>query len=470
MLLRFGGILSVDSNSAVDQRDPGQTDPWGERMPRTVGLWSAVAVLVGVTVGSGIFRVPATVATMLHSPGPAMLCWALGGVVALSGALSVAELAASMPRSGGIFAYLLEGYGPLPAFLFGWTELAVIRASALGATATIFADYLGYFIPLHSEQVHWVAAATILMVGLLNYIGVKRAIAVLTPATVAKFVALLVLGVLAFTAVSAGGAVAHHRVIWRGGPQLSLIATALIPVMWTYDGWADLSFMGGEVVRPQRTLPLALIIGTCCVMFVYLVVNLGFWYALPAAQIAHAPLVATTVAQHIPLIGAFGTGLIAAVVLLSTFSGLHASLMTGSRVIFAMGDRGLLFRSVGRVSPRFNSPSVAIWISTLLGCVYVMENDFAQLADRFVLGLWPFYVLTVAGVYVLRRKRPDLPRPYRTWGYPVVPAVFLLASFGMLTNALITDPSGTGITLLIIVVGIPIYYLWRRFTPDSSAA
>ena len=437
-------------------------------MPRTVGLWSAVAVLVGVTVGSGIFRVPATVAGMLHSPGPAMLCWTLGGIVALAGALSVAELAAAMPRSGGIFAYLLEGYGPLPAFLFGWTELAVIRASALGATSTIFAEYLGYFIPLSPEQVHLVAAATILVVGTINYVGVKRAVAVLTPATAAKYGALLILGLLAFTAVSGAGA-AHHRVIWQGGPQLSLIATALVPVMWTYDGWADLSFMGGEVAEPQRTLPLALIIGTCCVMLVYLVVNLGFWYALPADAIARAPLVATTVAQHIPLIGGAGAAVIAAIVLLATFSGLHASLMTGSRVIFAMGDRGLLFRSVGRVSPRFHSPSVAIWVATVLGCVYVMQNDFAQLADRFVLGLWPFYVLTVAGVYVLRRTRPDLPRPYRTWGYPLVPAVFLLASLGMLANALVTDPRDTGMTLLVIVAGIPIYYLWRRFTPRSAA-
>lgn len=454
---------------ALGERQSAVADPWGERMPRTVGLWSAVVVLVGVTVGSGIFRVPATVDGLLHSPGPAMLCWTLGGLVALAGALSVAELAAAMPRSGGIFAYLLEAYGPLPAFLFGWTELAVIRASALGATSTIFAEYLGYFIPLTPAQVHWVAAATILTVGTINYIGVKRAVAVLAPATVAKFAALLVLGLLAFSAVSGATAAPAHRIIWQGGAHWSLIATALVPVMWTYDGWADVSFMGGEVIRPQRTLPLALIIGTCCVMLVYLVVNLGFLYALPAEAIAHAPLVATTVAQHIPLIGSAGAVVIAAVVLLSTFSGLHASLMTGSRVIFAMGDRGLLFRSVARVSPRFQSPSVAIWIATVLGCVYVMQNDFAQLADRFVLGLWPFYVLTVAGVYVLRYRQPDLERPYRTWGYPIVPAVFLLASLGMLANALVTDPRDTGVTLLVIVAGIPIYYLWRRFTTPQAA-
>ncbi len=451
----------------VQEEQPAVADRWGERMPRTVGLWSAVTVLVGVTVGSGIFRVPATVAALLSSPGPAMLCWLIGGLVALTGALSVAELAAALPRSGGIFAYLLEGYGPLPAFLFGWTELAVIRASALGATSTVFAEYLGYFIPFTPAQVHEVAATAILVVGVINYIGVRRAVAVLAPATAAKYAALLALGLLAFTAVSGGSA--HHRILWEGGAQASLIATALVPVMWTYDGWADVSFMGGEIHEPQRTLPLALILGTCCVMLVYVVVNLGFWYALPASQIAHAPLVATTVATHIPMFGGAGVAVIAGVVLLSTFSGLHASLMTGSRVLFAMGDRGLLFRTVGRVSPRFQSPSVAIWLSTALGIAYVLQNDFAQLAARFVLGLWPFYVLTVAGVYVLRRKRPDLERPYRTWGYPVVPALFLLASLGMLANSLVTDPRDTGVTLLVIVVGIPIYYVWRRLTRQSQA-
>ena len=450
------------------QEGHGKADHWGERMPRTVGLWSAVTVLVGVTVGSGIFRVPATVAALLHSPGPAMLCWLAGGLLALTGALSVAELAAALPRSGGIFAYLLEAYGSLPAFLFGWTELAVIRASALGATSTIFAEYLGYFIRLTPWEVHEVAAAAIVVVGIINYIGVRRAVAVLAPATAAKYAALLALGLLAFTAVSAGSA--HHRVLWQGGAQASLIVTALVPVMWTYDGWADVSFMGGEIHQPQRTLPLALILGTCCVMLAYLVVNLGFWYALPAAEIAHAPLVATTLAAHIPLFGGGGAPVIAAVVLVSTFSGLHASLMTGSRVLYAMGDRGLLFRTVGRVSPRFQSPSVAIWLATALGVAYVLQNDFAQLADRFVLGLWPFYVLTVAGVYVLRRKRPDLPRPYRTCGYPLVPALFLLASLGMLANSLVTDPRDTGITLLVIVAGIPIYYVWRAVTLRRTAA
>jgi len=434
-------------------------DPWGERMPRTVGLLGAVAVLVGVTIGSGIFRVPATVAGQLQQPGPVIFCWVLGGVIALCGALTLAELAGALPRSGGIFAYLLESFGPLPAFLFGWTELAVIRAAALGATATIFAEYCGFFVPLTPPQVRWVGAIAIVAIGAMNYVGVRRAAAVMSIATVAKYTAVMALGLLALGATKA--ATVHFTTGWGTGIHLSLLATALIPVMWTYDGWADLSFMGGEVKDPQRTLPLALILGTACVMAVYLVVNLGFMRLLPLTEMAGSPLIAAAAAERIPLFGGTGAAVIAGVVLVSTFSGLNGSMMTGPRIFFAMAERGLFFRGVARISPRFHSPSVAIWLATALGVVYVLQNDFAQLADKFILGIWPFYALAVAGVFVLRRKRPELPRPYRVWGYPLVPALFLLASLGMVLNALLTDPVNTGVTLLIILLGVPVYFLWN---------
>jgi APA family basic amino acid/polyamine antiporter len=430
-----------------------------ERMPRSVGLIDAIAVLVGITIGSGIFRVPATVASVLHAPGAVILCWVLGGLIALFGALTVAELAAAMPRSGGIFAWLLEAFGPLPAFLFGWTELAVIRASSLGAISTVFAEYLGHFVPLTPMQVRCVAAVALVVVGAINYVGVRRAAAVTSVTTIAKYAAVMALGVLAFTAT--GGSVAHFTPAWPGGLHLSLLATALISVMWTYDGWADLSFMGGEVKNPQRILPLALIGGTACVLVLYLIVNIGFMYVLTPPQMAGSKLIAATAAEHIPLLGGVGAAAISAVVLLSTFSGLNGTMMAGPRIFFAMAERGLLFRAIARVSPRFQSPSVAIWLCTFLGVLYVLQNDFAQLADKFVLGIWPFYALAVAAVFVLRRKRPDLPRPYRVWGYPAVPLLFLAASVGMVANALWTDPVNTGVTMLIILIGIPLYYGWK---------
>ncbi|MBS0579825.1 MAG: amino acid permease [Proteobacteria bacterium] len=436
------------------------TDQWGERMPRSVGLLQTVAVSVGVTIGSGIFRVPATVAGQLGTPGPILLCWVLGGIIALCGALTVAELAGALPRSGGIFAYLLEAYGPLPAFLFGWTELVVVRAAALGAIATIFAEYLGYFLPMSALQVRYVAAAAIIVIGIINYLGVQRAARLQSVTTVLKYAALLALGLLAFTAT--GGSTGHFAPAWSQGISLSLLATALIPVLWTYDGWADPATMAGEIADPQRNLPRALIAGALCVTLVYLIVNVGFLYALPPKEMAGSRLIAATVAAHVPLLGAAGTGAIAAAVVLAAFSGLNASMMTGSRVFFAMADRGLFFRSVARVSTRFHSPSAAIGLASVLGVVYVLENDFAQLADKFILGIWPFYALTVAAVFVLRRKRPELARPYRVWGYPWVPAVFLLASVFMVVNALVTDPRDTGITLLIILAGLPVYFGWVR--------
>jgi basic amino acid/polyamine antiporter, APA family len=435
-------------------------DQWGERMPRSVSLLQTVAVSVGVAIGSGIFRVPATVAAQLGAPGPMLLCWVLGGVIALCGALTVAELAGALPRSGGIFAYLLEAYGPMPAFLFGWTELVVIRASALGAIATIFAEYVGYFVALSAVQVRYLAAAAIVLIAAINYLGVQRAAVLQSLITVLKYAVLLALGLLAFTA--RGGSIAHLTPAWPHGVSLSLLATALIPVLWTYDGWADPASMAGEIADPQRNLPRALIAGALCVTLVYLVVNVGFLYALAPPQMAGAPLIASTVASRIPLLGTAGTATIAVAVILSAFSGLNASMMTGSRVFFAMADRQLFFRGVARVSPRFNSPSVAIWLACVLGVAYVLANDFAQLADKFILGIWPFYALMVAAVFVLRRKQPELPRPYRVWGYPLVPAIFLVASLFMVVNALVTDPRNTGVTLLIILAGVPAYLVWRR--------
>jgi len=442
------------------------TDQWGERLPRHLGLWSAIAVLVGSTIGSGIFRVPAGVAQRLQDPGPVVVAWIIGGAVALFGALTLAELAAALPRSGGVFAYLLEGFGPLPAFLFGWSELTVIRASALGAIATIFAEYLGYFVKLGPEQVRWTAAAAVLVIGLLNYLGVRSASRFMNLVTALKYGSLAGLALLAFTSPS--GTLAHFTPAWSGGLDLSLLATALIAIMWTYDGWADLSFMGGEVRDPGRTLPLALILGTSGIVLVYLLLNFAYIYLVPLPEMAASPLVAATAAERIPLFGGAGGAVVSGVVMVSCLGALTGSMMTGPRIFFAMADRGLFFRAIARVSPRFQSPSVAIWLATALGTVYVLLNDFQQLADKFILGIWPFYALAVAAVFVLRRTRPDLPRPYRTWGYPVVPVLFLLASLGMVLNALLTDPVNTGITFGIILGGIPVYYVWRAVAGTTA--
>lgn len=434
-------------------------DQHGELLPRSLGLLGAIAVLVGTTIGSGIYRVPATVATHIGEPGLFMMVWVVGGILALFGALTLAELAAMYPRSGGVFAFLEEGLGRLPAFLFGWSQLSLTRAAALGGISTIFAEYLGRFIALTPQQVHYVAASLIFLVGLLNYVGIKRAATVISVATLAKYTALIALVILAFA--TGGGSSANFSPVFAGTVGLSAVASALVPIMWAYDGWADITYMSGEVKDPGRNLPRALILGTLMIILVYVSINAAYLYMVPIQEMAGQPLIAATAAGRIPVLGAIAAPAIAVVVLISTFSSVIGSMMSSPRIFFAMADRGLFFQGIAKVSPRFQSPAPAIWLATGLGVVYVLFNDFQQLADRFVLGIWPFYIMAVAGMIRLRRTQPNADRPYRAFGYPVVPIVFLLASTAMVVNALVTDPVNTGITFGIILLGIPIYYFWE---------
>src|SRR3989454_9993926 len=396
-------------------------DRWGDRLPRRLGLWSAVAVLVGSTIGSGIFRTPAIIAARVPAPGPMFAVWVLGGLLALCGALTYAELAAMYPRSGGVYVYVREGFGRLPAFLFGWTELVLIRASALGAIATPFAEYLlrslGYDpkLPPYAGAVHYVAALAIALTATLNYVGVRWSSIVLNLTTAAKYGALLLLVLLAFL-VGRG----DFTNFTTGAGPLSggLFGLALVSVLWAYDGWGDLSFVGGEVKDPERTLPRALVLGTTAIIAIYLLVNAAYLYLIPIDRMAGSPLVAADAAQLI--VGRAGVGLVAVVVMVATFSTLLGSILTSPRIFFAMAEDGLFFKAVARVHPRFHTPSVAIVMTALLGIGFVLVRTFEQLADQFVVAIFPFYALAAAAVLVLRRRQPDRPRPVRVWGYPVV--------------------------------------------------
>jgi basic amino acid/polyamine antiporter, APA family len=443
--------------------------PHVERLPRTLGIWSAVGVLVGTTIGSGIFRVPNELAAILGSPKAMLLLWVVGGLVTLAGALTIAELAAALPRSGGIFAYILEAFGPFWAFLYGWAELTVIRAAAIGGIASVFASYFGQFVDLGPGQESYVAAAAILVIATLNWVGISYAAVLMNLTTLLKYGALVGLTLLAFTGGT--GNPANLGLVAPGSTvTFSLMLTALIKVMWTYDGWSNLSFIGGEVKDPGRNLPRALILGTAAIVAVYLVVNAAYLYLLPVTEMAASTRVAADAAMRIPLLGAAGAAIIAGVVMVSCFGAVNGSIMTGPRIFFALSDRGLFFPVLARVSPRFQTPSVSIWVAAGLGVAYVLQNTFAQLADRFILGTWPFYALAVAAVFVLRKRQPDLPRPYRTWGYPVVPAVFLLGALLMVGNALVSNWADNAVTFGIILTGVPVYWLYRRFMKPGGVA
>jgi len=442
------------------------TDRWGDRLPRRLGLWSAVAVLVGSTIGGGIFRTPAVIAGRVPEPVLMLVVWVLGGALALCGALTYAELAAMFPRSGGVYVYVREGFGRMPAFLFGWSELLLIRASALGAIATPFAEYLLRSLgldpthPPYDAAVHWVAALAIVLTATLNYVGVRWSALLLNLTTAAKYAALALLVLLAF--VLGHGSFMNFAAAGGGPVRGGLFGLALVSVMWAYDGWGDLSFVGGEVKDPERNLPRALIVGTGAVVAIYLLVNAAYLYLLPIEAMARSPLVAADAAQAI--LGRLGVGLVAIVVMVATFSTLLGSMLTAPRIFFAMADDGMLFRGVARVHPTFRTPSVAIVLTGALGIVYVAFQTFQQLADQFVVAIFPFYALAAAAVFVLRRRRPPavVPRAVRVLGYPVVPALFVLATLYMLANALWQDLAHTGLAFLIILAGVPVYWVWLR--------
>ncbi|MDH4349152.1 MAG: amino acid permease, partial [Gemmatimonadota bacterium] len=402
-------------------------DPWGERLTRSLGLWSSVAVLVGSTIGSGIFRTPAGIAQRVDDVPLFLLAWVLGGVVALCGALTVAELAAAFPRSGGIYVYIKEAWGPLPAFLFGWAALLIIRPGAYGAIGITASAYtlraLGLDpaaslagLPIRAEQ--GLGAVLIIMVAAVNYNGIRKGAILQNLSTVFKVGALAALILLGFAIGDGMGF--GTMVAQRAEVGLSPWLLAMVSILWAYDGWADLSYVAGEVRDPQRTLPRALVIGTTIVVAVYLGANLVYNYLIPIEQMKSAELVAADVASR--LIGPVGIVAVSVAVAVSTFGTLNGTMMTAPRIFFALAEDGLFPRAIARVNPRTGAPTGAIILAASLGVSFIMVRTFTELADQFVIGIWPFYAMAVAGVFVLRRRRPDLERPYRTIWYPVLPA------------------------------------------------
>ena len=435
-----------------------------DRLPRRLGLFSAMAAAVGLTIGSGIFRVPSTVAAEAGSVGGVMIVWILGGVISLCGALTVAELAAMFPRAGGLYVYLREAYGALPAFLFGWSWF-FIRSAASAGTALVFVAYISRFVPLDATWQRVAAVALIVLVGAANYRSVRLGAAIQNASTVAKVLAILGAAIVLFALGELqGGALGEP--VTLAPATVGGLGVALVAALFAYDGWIAATLVAGEVSDPGRSLPKALVGGTAIVVATYLTINAAYLYALPLADVAASKAVAADAVTRVS--GAGGAAVIAALVMLSTFGGLNAGLMTGPRVFYAMAEDRLFFRSVAAVHPRFKTPHVAVVVLVLLTSLNASIRTFEQLAEAFVLLLYPFIALTVAAVFVLRVKRPDVARPYRTTGYPIVPAIFLVGVIAMMANSLLRRPAATLLAAGIVVVGIPIYFVWRR--AGASAA
>ena len=432
-----------------------------ERLPRTLGLWSSVALVVGITIGSGIFRSPAGIAQRVPNAAVMIGLWTLGGAITLCGALSLAELAAALPETGGIYAFLREGWGRLGAFLFGWSELVLIRASALGGIAVVFGEYLlrsvGIDPVAHPLTARSLSAAAIAFAAAANIRGTHVGALIVSAATWMKFSALALLVAAAFALGSSHGASVSHLTASTPAPLgLGAMGLAVVSILWAYDGWADLSFASGEVQDPQRNLPRAIILGTLAIIALYVLTNIAYLYVSPVEAVARSPLVAAD--AMFALFGRGGVALVSIFVMISSFSSLNGSMLASPRVFFAMADDGLLFKGIAKVHSRYKTPYVAILVAALLGMALVMSRSFERLTDTFVLAIWPFYALGVAAIYRLRRSHPDLARPYRAVGYPVIPALFILSVAAFVVNSLANDTLNSVITFALIAAGIPVYY------------
>lgn len=437
-----------------------------DALPRRLGLLATTAIVVGTIIGSGIFRVPATVAGAVGVPAGVAVVWIVGGLITLCGALSLAELAAAYPRTGGVFVYLHEAYGPLIAFLFGWTML-FLAPGALAGVALVFAEYLGTLISLSANEIQLTAAITLAACGAMAYRSVSGVGRLISVATFAKVAAITALVIVAFligdgSAGSFGqGAPPATDARW-GGVGLGLVAA-----LWAYNGFQDMVSVAGEVRDPARVLPRALIAGLLIVIAVYLAANAAYMHVLPFDVLRASTLVASD--TMVRIVGDAGAAAVAAMVMTSTFGAVVGVTLLYPRIFFAMAKAGLLFRPLARVHPRFRTPHVAVAAQTVATVVFALSRSFEQLIAAFILGVWPFLALAAVGVIILRRRRPDLHRPYRTPGYPIVPLVFFGGTVWVIGSGLLANPvstlAGMGLTLL----GVPVYWMWKRALRNSSA-
>ncbi len=439
--------------------------PARNELARKLGLWSAIAVVIGSTIGSGIFRSPAGIAAKLPGPLPMMAVWIAGGIFAMCGALTMAEVASALPRTGGLYVFCKDAWGDLVGFLFGWGQISMIRAASLGGIAITFSEYffrvlgLNPLAPENVSIVHWTAAGAIALTGGFNYVGVRFAANVNNFTVIAKYGGLLFIIIVALALGLPANGLSHFTpAVPPGSFTLPAFGLALVSTLWAFDGWADLAYNAGEVKDPGRNLPRALIGGTLAVLGIYLAANLAYMAVLPIEEIRTSKLVAADVAQRV--IGAGGVTFVAITVMISTFGTLNTVLFTSPRVFFAMADDGLFFKPVAKVHPKFGTPYVAITVVAALGMVFVLLLPFESLADTFVTAFLPFYMLAVAAVFKLRGT-PGYNPTFRVPLYPVVPLLFIVSVLYLLGNAIVQESSrmSTLAVLGVLAAGIPVYYL-----------
>jgi basic amino acid/polyamine antiporter, APA family len=436
-------------------------------LPRTLGLVDALAIVIGVTIGGGIFLVPNLVAQQLKSPGMIIGVWVFAGVISFFGALACAELGCAIPATGGQYVYLREAYGRMIGFLCGWSMFTVARTAQVAWLAVTLAMYVSYFVPLSPIESKLLGIGVIAIFTAINYRGVTAAAIVQRVFTFAKVAGLLAIIVSAFLWM---GKTTPASIAASGTPlsTLSSFGVALIACVLAYDGWVQLSFVAGEIRRPQRNVLLALALGSAACIAIYVLANLAYMRVLSIDEIAGSERVAASVALR--TLGARGAGLVSLIILISIVGTLNGCFLTTPRVYFAQARDGLFFRRFGSIQPRYQTPGFAILAQGAWALVLLVSGSYETLVVYAMFALWLSYGLMIAGVIILRRKQPDLPRPYRMWGYPVTPILFLAITAWFLVNMLWTRPVPSLIASLLVASGIPIYFVWAGRTDERRTA
>ncbi|MDZ7632363.1 MAG: amino acid permease [Gemmatimonadaceae bacterium] len=439
-----------------------------DTLARTLGTRDLTLLVVGNVIGSGIFLVPSSVLAQSGESVPiAMGVWLVGGVLSLLGALSYGELGAmeGTGQGGGLYAFIRDGFGAFPAFLYGWTLFFVIGAGTIATLAVAAASYMTQFMPMTPTQKSVVAVTLIMLMMVINVRGTRESAMVQNVATGVKVLAIL--GMSAVLLVLGKGstlpAVAHDTT----PASISGVGLSIISVLWAYEGWQYVTFVSAEAKDPQRSLPRAITLGTVLLIVIYLIANVAYLAALGPARVAASERVAgEAVAQ---VMGPAAGWLIAAAIIVSMYSAAHATVITAPRVYFAMARDGLFFRRLTEVHPRFGTPALAIITSCLWAIVLALSGTFEQLLTYVVFIGWIFYALGAAAVIALRIKRPDAVRPFKVPLYPLTPILFVLAGGAIVINTVVTQPRQSAIGIAVVLAGAPAYWLWRRRLSATTA-
>jgi len=430
-------------------------------LKRSLSLFDMTMIAIGSSIGSGIFLTPALIAHQVDSPLWILGLWLVGGIMALCGALTYAELGAMLPRAGGVYGFLTEAYGGLAGFLYGWAYFLVVNTGALGALAVAFSTYFGYFVPLSSTGQLLVAITGIIVVTIINVLGVKAGGIFSDVFTVLKLAGIAILIGAGFAWGSSATTNFLAPISKSGGDLSGALTIAFVSVLWSYGGWQHATFTSAEAKNPHYTVPRALVLGASVVALVYLAANVAYMFLLSPDQIGNSPRVAADALSAV--MGPVGGTIISLTIFISTFGTTGIYTLTAPRIYFAMASDGVFFKKVAEIHPRYQTPMFAILSQSVWAIVLLLFwGTYEKLISYVVFTDWIFFALAAYGIFVLRRKQPDADRPYRTLWYPVTPVIFIAISVWFVINTLVERPSESWAGLAFLALGVPVYYFWKR--------